>query len=139
MIADYFLDTNVLVYAATGRAADEPKRLRALAIMEPATFGTSGQVLQEFYVTVTNRAKTRLAARDAAEWIDRIAHCPVVPIDVPLVKSAIAIANRYRISQWDGAIVAAAERLEVPVLYSEDLNHEQLYGTVRVVNPFRQN
>lgn len=40
------------------------------------------------------------------------------------------------LSYGDGAIVAAAEVLEANTLYTEDLNHGQLYGRVRVVNPF---
>jgi predicted nucleic acid-binding protein len=47
------------------------------------------------------------------------------------------IAARYQTSYWDGAIVAAAERLAIPILYTEDLNHGQLYGSVRVIDPFR--
>ena len=38
-----------------------------------------------------------------------------------------------------GAILAAAEQLAAPILYSEDMNHGQLYETVRVLNPFRPN
>ena len=34
------------------------------------------------------------------------------------------------------AIIAAAERLGAKVLYSEDLNHGETYGSVRVENPF---
>ncbi len=40
------------------------------------------------------------------------------------------------LSYWDGAIIAAAQRLEAATLYSEDLNDGQVYGTVRVVNPY---
>ena len=47
-----------------------------------------------------------------------------------------AVSSARGISYWDGAIVAAAEVLEAPVLYSEDLSHGQRYGTVRVVNAF---
>jgi predicted nucleic acid-binding protein len=35
-----------------------------------------------------------------------------------------------------GAIIAAAERLGVKTVYSEDLNHRRAYGSV-VLNPFR--
>jgi predicted nucleic acid-binding protein len=35
--------------------------------------------------------------------------------------------ERYRISYWDAAIVAAARALGARVLYSEDLNHGQDY------------
>ena len=48
----------------------------------------------------------------------------------------IGIALRYGISYWDGAIVAAAERLKAAILYTEDLSHGQRYGSVVVVNPF---
>jgi predicted nucleic acid-binding protein len=42
----------------------------------------------------------------------------------------------YGISYRDGAIVAATEALEAPILYTEDLNHGRRYGPVRAVNPF---
>jgi len=52
------------------------------------------------------------------------------------VKRGIESAERYKISYWDGAIIAAAETLRAGILYTEDLNDGQLYGSVRVVNPF---
>lgn len=136
MNASCFIDTNVLVYAATGHGTDEMKRQRVLDVLEEAEFGTSGQVLQEFFVTVTRKVKKPLSALDAAEWIDRLALRPVIPIDAGLVKYAIKISGQYQISSWDAAIIAAAQSLEAPVLYTEDLNHGQLYESVRVINPF---
>lgn len=49
---------------------------------------------------------------------------------------AITISQRYRIHYWGGAILAAAERLEAEIVYTEDLNHGHSYGSVRVINPF---
>jgi predicted nucleic acid-binding protein len=43
---------------------------------------------------------------------------------------------RYRVSFWDALIIQAAESAGASTLYSEDLAHNQLYGTVRVSNPF---
>jgi predicted nucleic acid-binding protein len=63
MNAEVFLDTNVLVYAAVGTGKDEPKRQRALALIESEEFGTSAQVLQEFFVTVVRKASRPLSAR----------------------------------------------------------------------------
>lgn len=137
MNASCFLDTNVLVYAAAGRGADDRKRIRALDLLEEAEFGVSGQVLQEFFVSVTHKAKRPLSRIDAAKWIDRLSLRPVVPIDSGLVKLAINLSERYRISHWDAAIVAAAECLEASVLYTEDLNDGQVYGSVKAVNPFK--
>ena len=44
--------------------------------------------------------------------------------------------HRYRISFWDALIVAAARKAGASVLYSEDLNHGQTFGSVQVLNPF---
>ncbi len=52
------------------------------------------------------------------------------------VSDLLEVSVRYQISYWDGAIVAAAESISVPRLYSEDLNHGQRYGSVGVLNPF---
>ena len=137
MTVECFLDTNVVVYAAAGRGADEWKRRRALEILERADFGLSGQVLQEFYVTVTEKARVKLAGRDAAEWIERLSLRPVAAIDEGIVKEAISLSVRYQISYWDGALIAAARSLDTRVLYTEDLNHGQSYADVQVLNPFR--
>jgi len=136
MIVECFLDTNIIVYAAAGRGPDEWKRVRAFELLEPAEFGLSGQVLQEFYVTVTTKARVKLEAREAAEWVDRLSLCPVAPIDDAIVKDAISLSVRYQISYWDAALIAAARSLDTRLLYTEDLNHEQFYADVRVVNPF---
>lgn len=61
-----------------------------------------------------------------------------VTTDYPLIVSAVETSLRYRISYWDGAIVAAAEVLEASTLYTEDLNDGQRYGSVLVVNPFAE-
>ncbi len=46
-------------------------------------------------------------------------------------------SERYRLSYWDGEIVAAAELMGAKTLYTEDLNDGQRYGGVCVCNPFR--
>jgi predicted nucleic acid-binding protein len=48
----------------------------------------------------------------------------------------MAIHERYRLSWYDSLIVAAAQRAGCDRLYSEDLQHGQLFGTLRVENPF---
>lgn len=136
MIAEVFFDTNVLVYAAIGRDRDEGKRRRALALIESEDFGTSAQVLQEFFVTVVKKAARPLSATEALEWIEQWAAFPCQVIDHQLVRVAIEKSERYRLSYWDGAILAAAEAMGVHTVYSEDLNDGQRYGTLRVVNPF---
>ncbi len=136
MTASAFFDTNVLVYAALGSGKDEPKRRRALELVASEDFGTSAQVLQEFFVTVVRKASRPLSAAEAMQWIEQWIAFPCQPIDHQLVRIAVEKSERFRISYWDAAILAAAEALGAHTIYSEDLNHGQRYGKVRVVNPF---
>lgn len=137
MIASTVLDTNVLVYAASNAPEEAHKRAITLELLSTQDLGFSGQILQEFYVTVTKKNRRTLTADEALDWIEAFEEFPIVPIDASIVRNGAEYSMRYQISYWDGAIVAAANLLQASTLYSEDLNHGQLYGSVRVINPFR--
>jgi predicted nucleic acid-binding protein len=136
MTAEVFFDTNILVYAAVGTGVEEARRKRAMELIGSENFGTSAQVLQEFFVTVIRKASVPLSIEQALEWIEQLAAFPCQPIDSGLVRVAVEQSARYGISYWDAAILAAAEALGSVTLYTEDLNDGQLYGSVRVINPF---
>ena len=85
MNVDCFLDTNVLVYAAAGRDGEETKRNRALQLIEGRSFGTSAQVMQEFYVTVTSKIVLPMSAVAALEWIEEFEALPCLVVDVDLI------------------------------------------------------
>lgn len=131
-----FLDTNVLVYAVSSAPSEQAKKQIALELVDREDFGLSAQVLQEFYVTAIRKIATPIPPDQALALIDELRRFPLVPTDYPLIVSGIECALRHGISYWDGAIVAAAERLGAAILFTEDLSHRQLYGTVRAVNPF---
>lgn len=136
MSVDVFLDTNVLIYAATGTPADAEKRKVARHILRAEHFGISTQVLQEFLVAATRKAHIRMAPEDAFAWMAGLDGRPCVTIDKDLIRLSAQISIRYKITYWDAAVVAAAEALAAQTLYTEDLNHGQRYGSVRAVNPF---
>jgi predicted nucleic acid-binding protein len=119
-----------------GKEREAAKRARANELVRPANFGTSGQVLQEFYTVVTRKSSNPLTPDEAFDWIELLIGLPCIAIDPTLVLRGIWISERYRIDYWDGAILAAAEELGAETLYTEDLSHGQRYGTVRAVNPF---
>jgi predicted nucleic acid-binding protein len=131
-----FTDTNVLLYAAGYEQADRPKRERALQLLTNGECAMSAQVLAEFYFNATRPTKLGLPHEVALDWIEDFRRFPIVPVTADLVARGAAIAARFQTSYWDGAIVAAAEEIGAETLYSEDLNHGQRYGSVRVVNPF---
>ncbi|WGM45488.1 tRNA(fMet)-specific endonuclease VapC [Brevundimonas sp. NIBR10] len=132
---EVFLDTNVLIYAALG-SVDEPVKYERAVELLTTRFGTSGQVLAEFYVNAQRKGSVPLTADEAQEWVLRLSKKAFQPVDFKIIRAGIDHARRYHLSYWDGAIIAAAERLGAKVLYSEDLNHGQTYGSVRVENPF---
>ena len=137
MNADTFVDTNVLIYAAAGRRDAPEKYARAWEIIGSGDYGISAQVLAEFYVNAVRKPAVPLTVAEAAAWIADLQTVPVVPIDGGLVAEAVDRSRTHKISYWDAAIIVAAERLGATTLYSEDLNDGQRYGSVTVVNPFR--
>ena len=132
-----FVDTNVVLYAASGDPSESEKRQRAIDLLDGTDFCISAQVLQEFYLNAVRKGRDPTVVERARRWIKRLSLCTVVPTDLALVEAAIRDSERYRISYWDAAIVAAAEFAGAGVLYTEDLNHGQRYGSVLVQNPFR--
>ena len=137
MRSECFLDTNILVYAATAREDDPRKYAVAQHLILTEHFGLSGQVLAEFFVNVRKKPAVPLSLSQAEGWIELLGRFPTVPVDHALVRQGIAYASAFRVSYWDAALIAAAERLDAPILYTEDLNHGQTYGSVQVINPFR--
>lgn len=69
-------------------------------------------------------------------WLAFLGTCPSVPVDDVYVRAGLDFARRYRLNYYDAALLAAAERLGTPIFYTEDLNHNQVYGSVRAINPF---
>lgn len=139
MIADTMVDTNILVYAASTLDADRQKTAVARDILQTQNIGLSAQVLQEFLVVSTQKVRKTWSLDDALDWIEALEDFPCLAIDAGLVRFGAELACQHRISYWDGAILAAAHRLNASILYTEDLGHEQVYGSVKVVNPFRVN
>ena len=130
------LDTNVLLYAFSTAPRDAAKATIARDWISREDWGVPVQVLQEFYVNAI-RAPGALSHDDVLAMIEEIASSrPVAATDLPLLRHALQLKDRYGIAYWDAAVVAGARRLGASVLVTEDLSDGQNYGGVRVVNPF---
>ena len=55
-----------------------------------------------------------------------------------LIEQAIDISVISQLSFWDSLIIAAAEKAKCEFIISEDLNPEQTYRGVMVINPFKE-
>jgi predicted nucleic acid-binding protein len=138
MSARSFVDTNILVYAHDLAASD--KRSAAQALVADLWASRSGalstQVLQELYVTLRYKVEQPLECTEALALIEDYACWELVVNDVESVRGASQLEARYQISFWDALIIEAANAAGCERLYTEDLNHGQMYGRVRAVNPF---
>ncbi len=133
-----FVDTNVLVYAATASGAKSnaaQKLIRDLVLHK--ALRTSTQVFQEFYVTVTRKIEVALSSEHAIRFLDAWSVCPVFTLDYPAIREAAKLAGTVTISFWDSLILVAAARSGATRVYTEDLQHGQTIAGVKIVNPFR--
>jgi predicted nucleic acid-binding protein len=132
-----FVDTNVLLYAVSSTAAEQAKAERAVSLLSETDLALSVQVLQEFYVQATRPTRDApIGHSNATAFIASLLRFPVQEITVPVFQAALEARDRWRLSYWDAAIVEAARALGCDTLYSEDLQHEQDFAGVRVINPF---
>jgi predicted nucleic acid-binding protein len=136
MTAQYFVDTNILLYAGSQDPQDGKKKIAAIDLVKRPGMGISAQVLQEYYEVAYRKRRLGLEHHEVLRTLRLLALKPVVPVTSSLVIEAAQISERYKISYWDSAIIAAAAVLGCKTLYTEDLNHDQSYEGIRVVNPF---
>ena len=133
-----FVDTNVLIYAHDQSAGRKHSVARSLLkeLWETRTGCLSIQVLQEFYVNITQKVTKPLSPESAAQLVSDLSVWNVHRPGVENVLDAIRLQTRYRLSFWDAMILASAQALNCKFLWSEDLNPGQVYDKVTVHNPF---
>ena len=133
-----FVDTNILIYAHDISSGQKHSRARELmrGLWQSGEGCLSIQVLQEFYVNVTQKVEKPLPTEAAAQIIADLSvwevHCP----QMEDVLDAVRLQRRYQISFWDAMILASALQMGCQVLWSEDLNPGQVYDQVEVQSPF---
>jgi len=130
-----FFDTNVLLYLYSGADLAKQAHAQRLALEHVGRIVVSTQVVQEFYTA--GRRKIGMPQSELEEAVQELLVLPLVMTGPPEIRAAIRFEQRYRISFWDALIVAAAESGGADMLFTEDLNDGQQYGSVMARNPFR--
>lgn len=136
MPAEVFVDTSILFYAMTRGDDDRHALARAKVValwQTPGAASVSVQVLQELHVNLVRKAG--LTAAESVELVSPYFAWPVVDNDRVLLERAFELQVRSRLSFWDAAIVAAAQRAGARELWSEDLPTGQAFEHVTVRNP----
>ena len=133
-----FVDSNILVYS---RDASEPeKQAKArqwlTQLWQRETGRISAQVMNEYYVTVTQKLKPGLSREQARSDLRALAVWQPLEITTSLIESAWEVQDQYGYSWWDSLVIASALFLDCSYLLSEDMQHEQSVGTLKIINPF---
>jgi predicted nucleic acid-binding protein len=132
-----FIDTNVLVYAfATIKGSPDDRRSHAAHEIVSRGGVISVQVLNEFVQVCRQKARLEWdQVMGALEVIGELCE-PAVAITIETHETAVAISRRYQLHIYDSLILAAAALAGCEIAYSEDMQHGQMVGSVKIVNPF---
>jgi predicted nucleic acid-binding protein len=135
----FFLDTNIFVYSFDPTSA--AKRRRARDLVRQAVASRKGvvsyQVVQEFFNVALRRFSPPMTTPEAEQYLEFVFR-PLLAIhsSPSLYSEALHLTARHRLSWYDALIVAGAAQAECGILYSEDLQHGQRFGDLRIENPF---
>jgi predicted nucleic acid-binding protein len=136
----FFIDTNIFVYSFDQTAPDKA-RIASQLIRKALTTqkGTiSFQVVQEFFNLALRRFARPMNAADVEQYfIVTLRPLLAVHSSPTLYLEAMQLQSRNQLSWYDSLIVAAAQQAQCEVLQSEDLQHGQKFGSLRIENPFR--
>ena len=138
MTGPVFVDTNVFVYLHDDSEPEKKQRADDwIALLVNRRAGRlSFQVLQELYAVLTRTVKETLPPATAQAIVRDLVAWRPTPIDLSILERAWALGQRHALSWWDALIVAAAQRSGCKVVLTEDLQDGQVFGAVRVIDPF---
>lgn len=138
------IDTNVLVYCFDPR--DARKQSRAIDLirreLKAGTVRLAHQSLVEFFAATTRPLEdlggSAMLSQQEAAWEaeELLRQFKVLYPSEAQVRLALRGCLTYGLGWFAACLWSFAEINGVDVLYSEDFQHDRVYGTVRVVNPF---
>jgi predicted nucleic acid-binding protein len=131
-----FVDTNILVYAASGAGRDVRKKRIAREIILLPRLHVSVQVLNEFIAVARNPNKLNFSRDQEAKWLREWFELKINALTFTTFQKALELHMTFQLSHWDSLIIASARESACPIVYSEDMNHGQNYDGVKVINPF---
>jgi predicted nucleic acid-binding protein len=132
-----FVDTNVLLYAASNHPSEREKTRIAQQLLLSKEIVLSVQVLQEFYANAIHPRKLAFTRSEAVAFCQVWMEFPVASLTVDTFVHALQLSARFGLSNWDAAIIASARESGCGTLFSEDFHHGQDYDGVQVINPFQ--
>ncbi len=134
----YFVDTNLLVYAYDSSAGKKWKTsLEVLSLLWTHRTGVlSTQVIQELFVSLTQKVKNPILPETAKEIVSDLLRWPLVVNEGGNILRAIDLQIKYHFTFWDSLILQAAMISKSEFLLSEDFQNGQVIESVTIINPF---
>ena len=135
------VDTNVLVYRFDSRFIRKQEiatEILRRGILEDSV-RLPHQAIVEFIAAATRPIRGHVilqqadALREAEEFLKQFT---VLYPNEAILRNAIRGCLAYQLNWFDAHMWAYAEHYGLHEILTEDLQHDRLYGTVRVVNPF---
>ncbi len=135
----FFLDTNIFIYSFD-QSSPAKSRQAAQLIRDGLTTQKgiiSFQVVQEFFNVALRRFSQPMQASDAAQYLNAVFR-PLLAVhsSQALYAEALFLHAQSGLSWFDSLIVSAAIQARCEILFSEDLQHGQRFGSLQVRNPF---
>jgi len=130
-----FIDSNVVIYVYS--SSEKAKQQVARKIVKENYTVISTQVLQEMSNTLG-----RKYLLDYSSIKDTLQECIYSNNEIytnhqHTIFKACDIAKRYHFTFYDSLIISAALESNCDILYSEDLQHNQVIeGVLTIINPF---
>jgi len=133
-----FLDTNIIVYAHDRTSGKKNAIAKEIInyLWESKKGVISIQVLQEFFVCVTQKIANPLQIKNARMILEYLSTWEVVVNDKHITLQAIDIQEKFKFSFWDSLIIQAAVQGQAGILLSEDLPDGQVVMGTKILNPF---
>lgn len=130
-----FLDTNIIIYSYS--STEPEKQVVACKLIAGEDSYISTQVLTELCNTITKKMKQPYAV--AAATVRECCKNNRLFVNTHhTIEEATRIAERYGFSFYDSLIISAALSSGCDLLYSEDMQHNQMIErTLKIVNPFK--
>ncbi|MEA5512473.1 PIN domain-containing protein [Nodularia sp. UHCC 0506] len=130
-----FLDTNLWIYLYAKNPPKKSQQVAEILKNNSSLLLVSTQILGELFHVLTRKKFTSKA--DAITIISDIVNTFLIqPINTTEVIQALEINAKYHYSYWDSLIIATALINECSIIYSEDMQHNQLIeNKVRIINP----
>jgi predicted nucleic acid-binding protein len=131
----YFLDTNIWVYAHLKQSINE-KHFQALSLLNNLPILViSTQVLNEYYSVMVKKKVEDYIIQENIEVMINVSLTLLIGIDT--IRLAHTLKLKYHFSYWDSLILASALNAECNIIYSEDMQNQQIIeDKLKIVNPF---